>query len=1058
MRKVLLLAMLFIVVLTIPVVAIYGQTNQRVIRGKVTDGKGIGLPGASVMAKGTKVTSMTSSNGDYTIRVPDEAKTLVFSFVGMQPKEILIGSKSTISISLAEGNTDLSEVVVIGYGAVRKAEITSSISSVSSKQIKDLPVAGVDQALQGKVAGVSVTSNSGQPGGGVSIKVRGNTSVNSTEPLYVVDGVPIMTSTSSMGQDQLGGKAGQTQQSVLATLNPNDIESIDILKDASAQAIYGSLGGNGVVLITTKKGKSGEGKISYDMYYGTQTVPKQLPILNLSEYATYYNSVIGEVANYGLNLDTIGEFKNPSLLGKGTDWQDAIYQTSQIQNHQLAFSGGHDKTNYYFSANYFDQSGIIINSGFKRLSARFNLDQQVKKWLRAGITTNLSRSKQKLALTDGVETPTTIVLYNSPATPIRGINGEYITTTSLGNNTFGNANSNPIATAELRDVNAIQSKAFGNIYADIQILKDLSFRNEFGFDFQLLASNAFQPSYVNSETGQTIIAPSRLIEGRNNSYYWILKNYVTYNPVFKKHAINVVLGHEAQFSSWENQTVGANNLNLNLPSIGAGTLNPASVNNGKDKWAMESYFARATYTYADKYGITGSVRRDGSSNFGPNSRIGYFAAGSLGWTITSEEFMKNIKFLNYLKLRAGIGAVGNQNSPVARAYDTNIRLFANSPFGPGGIPANVGNPNLSWESVKTTNVGLDASLFNRRLELTVDVYNKTSSDMILATTLPVFVGLDPNPPSNAYKEIEPPVTNAGKMTNKGIDVSLTTYNIQNKAFNWSTTVVFSSFKNKLVSLATQNAAPLKGQQQDFTGDASVVNYSYAGRPVGGFYGYQTDGLFTSMDQLNNGTNWGLSVNPQGVWLGDIRYKDINGDGKIGSEDVTFIGDPNPDFTYGMTNTFKYKNFDLSIFLQGVYGSKIFNWTKKYTESLNNVYLNQTTDVLNRYTPTNPNGVLPRYNQWSNINTRNSDRYIESGSYLRIQNIALGYNLPAKWISKIKMQSARIYFTVQNVYTFTNYSGYDPEIGAFNKSVLSQNVDNGHYPNPRTFNIGTNIQF
>lgn len=548
-------------------------------------------------------------------------------------------------------------------------------------------------------------------------------------------------------------------------------------------------------------------------------------------------------------------------------------------------------------------------------------------------------------------------------------------------------------------------------------------------------------------------------EDRNTSHFWALRNFLNFNKGFgAKHWVSAVLGHEAQESHYNGHYISAIDLDQNIKSINAGTVVPSGTNSTTSSWAMESYFGRASYTFDNKYAISGSLRRDGASSFGENRKHGTFTAISGAWTVTSEKFAKNWNAIDYLKFRVGYGTVGNQNSPVQNAYSTNIRLFPISPFGKGGIPANVGNPNLGWESVKTTNAGFDLTLLKKKLEITVDVYNKVTTDMILSTTLPVFAGLDPNPPYNAYKEIEPPVTNAGKMSNKGIDIGITSYNIQRDNFTWKTSVVFSHYKNKLVSLNSENAL-LRGVEQDFTGSTSVVNITRAGHAVGTFYGYVTDGLFRSMDELNNGTDWGLAVGPTGLYLGDVRYKDLNGDGKIGSEDVTTIGDPNPTFNYGITNNFTYKNFDVSIFLQGVQGSKIFNWTKKYTESLSNPFLNQSADVLNRYTESNPNASIPRFvNQWHSNNTKNSDRYIEDGSYLRIQNIAIGYNLPERWMKSVKASSARIYLSAQNLYTFTKYSGYDPEIGSFNKSVLSQNVDNGHYPNPRTFTIGANIQF
>lgn len=1052
-----LITFLWVLALTIPA---FAQTKT--ISGIISDQNGIPLEKATIKSKGGKASTVSDANGQFKLDVREGTTALEVSYVGMKPTTVSIEGKQTVVVTLNVTDSKLNEVVVIGYGTARRSDVSTAVSSIKAKDLKDLPVAGIDQALQGKVAGVSITNNSGQPGGGVSLRVRGITSVNGNEPLYVIDGVPILSNTTSVAHDQLGGKAGQTQQSVMATLNPADIASIDILKDASAQAIYGSLAANGVVLITTKRGKSGEGKITYDVYHGWQTVPKKLPVMNLRQYAEYYNSIVPEVRAAGGGLDTIGELKDPSILGKGTDWQEEIYQTGMIDNHQLAFSGGHGKTVYYFSLNYFDQTGILLGSTFSRYAARFSLDQQVKSWLKAGISANLSRSNQRITLSDGVETPTAIVLYNSPATPVKGPNGQYVTTTNLGSTSFGNSNANPIATALLRDVRAIQSKSFGNVYADLQFTKHLSLRNEVNYDFQLSENSAFQPYYVNEATNQVVMAPSRLREDRNTNIYWALRNYLTYNRNFGKHAINVVVGHEAQASHYDNKYISVTDLTLNLQSTNAGTVDVSQTGGQKGDWSMESYFARGTYTYDNRYSISGSIRRDGASSFGPNNRWGNFSAVSAGWTVTNERFAQDWKLIDYLKLRIGAGSVGNQNSPVQNAYSTNIRLFSVAPFGAGGVPANVGNPNLSWESVTTYNGGVDLSFFKKRIELSVDVYKKVTTEMILSTTLPVFVGLDPNPPNGSYKEIEPPVTNAGEMINTGIDISLTTYNIQQSDFTWKTSIIFSRYRNELVKLNAQGAL-LRGEEQDFTGSASVVNITQAGHAVGTFYGYVTDGLFRDMSELNNGTDWGLAVGAQGIYLGDIRYKDLSGsdgkpDGKIGSEDVTFIGDPNPKFTYGITNSFTYKGIDLSFFLQGVQGSKIFNWTRKYTESLSSVYLNQSTDVLKRYTSVNANASIPRYNQWNNNNTRNSDRYIEDGSYLRIQNISVGYNLPGKWISKAKMSNARLYLSAQNVYTFTNYSGYDPEIGSFDKNVLSQNVDNGHYPNPRTITIGANIEF
>ncbi|HMH24840.1 MAG TPA: TonB-dependent receptor [Puia sp.] len=1032
----------------------YAQT--RVITGVISDQNGSPLSNATIRA-GTGKSTVSDANGTFRLQVPPDARKLTVTYVGMKPAEVSIEGKASVLVTLDLSGLKLDEVVVIGYGTSKRSGINSAISSINEKDIKNLPVAGVDQMLQGKVAGVSVTSNSGQPGGGVQVLIRGVTTVNGNQPLYVIDGVPIIQSTKSGGMDYLGGVAGQVEQSPLATLNPQDIASIDILKDASAQAIYGAQGGNGVILITTKRGKAGEGKLSYDVFYGQEKIQKKLPLMNLRQYAQFYNSVVGELTNGGSH-DSIGEFTKPDLLGAGTDWQSAVFQTGRIANHQLSFSGGQAKTTYYFSGNYYDQAGTLLNTGFTRYSARGSVDQQVKSWLRAGISTNLSRTNQRITVTDGQQSVISNTLYNSPATPIRALDGSFINTATVAGVPFGNSQ-NPVALASLRDVHSVQSRAYGNIYAEVSFLKDFTLKNQVNYDFQLNQLTAFQPNIVNT-SGDIILSPSKLRIDKANSYYYGIQTYLTYNHNFGKHAVNVTLGHEAGFSRYDDVNASVTGLTQNIESISAGTADPSSPPGGGiyDN-SSEGYYARAKYTFDEKYSIEGLVRRDGSSSFGPDKRIGYFPAVSAGWTISNEEFAKGWTFVNSLKLRAGLGSVGISTTGVNNAYVTNIRLAtnANGLFGQSavaGVPANVGNPFLSWESVKTYNAGVDASLFQHRIEITVDVYKKITTNMLLSTTLPSFAGLDPNPPNTAYQEIEPPVTNAGQMTNTGVDVSVITHNIQTKQFNWSTTFIFSQFTNKLDKLYAPGAI-LFGKSQAFA--PVTLTETLAGHPVGSFYGYVTNGLYRTMNDLNSGPTPSLPVGLQGTWLGDVRYKDLNGDKAITAADQTFIGNPNPKFTYGVTNTFSYKGIDLSVFVTGVYGDDIFNYSRIETESLFNVYQNQLSTVMNRFTTATPNGKLPRYNQFSQTNLKISDRYIENGSYLRIQNISLGYTLP-NVISKIKMTHARVYVSAQNLHTFTKYSGYDPELGAFNNNVILRNVDYGHYPNPRSFTVGANIEF
>lgn len=1033
--------------------ALAQNTQNRVITGTVFDDAKLSLPGVGVLVKGTNTSALTDANGKFSISVPSETSILIFSYIGMKTQEIALAGRVALNVTLESSISTLSDVVVIGYGTLRKSELTTSISSVSQKDIKNLPVAGIDQALQGKVAGVTITNNGGQPGGGVSVRIRGLTSVGAdNEPLYVIDGVPMGANGTTLEQNFLGGGSGQTNQSVLATLNSADIETIDILKDASAQAIYGSRAANGVVLINTKRGKANQGKISYDFYYGMAEVPTKLSVMNLRQNAAYMNSLVQEVrAVPGSGMDSIAEFKNPALLGIGTDWQDEIYRRGATQSHQLAFSGGSEKTQVYFSGGFLDQEGTLIKTGFKRVTLRANIDHQATKWLKTGITANLSRTDQQIGLSDGFDAVTSTVLYNSPATPVRDIYGNFISTNVIGGSTFGNPN-NPVALASLRDVSKGISRGFGAVYADLNIIDGLTIRTEGNFDFTFSKSKAFQPFIQNDITKAIILSPARLREQRDNSLYWALKNYANYNKTFGKHTIGATLGHEAQQSKYDYINANRDNLVLNLPNLNAGEAGDTQgIGAGAGVWSIESVFARMNYTYDNRYSISGTIRRDGSSNFGPNHKWGTFPAVSASWTASNEAFLKDIKQLSYLKFRLGYGEVGGQVVNGGNVYSSNITLFAIGPFGPGGLPTNVANPNLTWQTTRTYNAGFDATTWNKRMEITFDVYKKITKGMIMSNQLEAFSGL-----GTAWNDIQTPQSNDGRMTNTGFDIGLTSYNIQNNNFSWKTNVIFSRYKNILNSLNKPDAT-LIGNFDEY-GTKSVVTLSQQGRPLGVFYGYVTDGLFRSQEELNNGIDYGLPVAPGSLWLGDVRFKDLNGDKIINDQDVTVIGNPNPDFTYGFTNTFSYKGVDLSVFIYGSQGGDILNYSRRQTEALSSPYNNQLTTVLNRYSASNPNGDLPRYNQWHNNNNRISDRYIEDASYLRIQNVALGYNLPKSLVNKVKVSNARFYVSVQNLYTFTNYSGYDPELGALNNNVRFMNIDNGHYPVPRTFTIGTNIEF
>jgi len=1026
----------------------YSYAQERTISGTVSDNKGSTLPGATIQVKGSNISTTTNVDGKFTLTLAATHRTLVVTFIGMEAQEVPITQKSDYVITLKALSTTLSDVVVIGYGSTRKANVSSSISSVKASELKDLPVAGIDQALQGKVAGVTVTNNSGQPGGGVSVRVRGITTINSNDPLIVIDGVPFTSNTrSSKGYDGIGGANGQTGNSVMASINPNDIESIDILKDASAQAIYGSQAANGVVLITTKKGKIGEGKVNYDVYYGQTEVVKRLKLMNLSQFAEYHNAVA---------TTPMEELGDPSVLGAGTDWQDAMFRRGNIQNHQLSFSGGKDKTTYYLSLNYFDQEGTLAGSDFNRYSTRFSLDHQLKSWLKVGVSSNAYRTVQNVTLADqapGAIWDATII---NPLVPLKNLDGTWGAANQVSIGGTKPDLSNPIAEAHYRGNKSVNSQVFGNIYADVSFLKDFSFRNEISYSM----SNNENTAYQRSGNIGTRALQSKLIDSRGNSYYYAIRNYLNYNKYFGQHSISATAGHEAQYSYYQGISGTVQDLQNNILDLNAGNSDKTTreLNGGKNEWAMESYFARATYAFDNRYALSASIRADGSSNFGPNNKWGYFPGASFAWTVTNENFAEGIKgTINNLKLRVGYGAVGNQNLPSGAPnppYTTVVNFWA-GPVGFQGASSYITsqNPDLSWESVITKNLGVDITLLDNRIDLSVDVYRKTTSDMLLFLTGGTTIGLGEN-----WDDMKAPVGNVGQMSNTGIDLGLNTTNVKTKDFSWKSNLIFSRYKNKLDKMANSTAG-LAGKVYY---DGYVITYTQPGYAVGSFFGFITDGLFRTMDDLNKSLpQFGYEVKEEQTWLGDVRFRDISGpegkpDGKIDADDLTFIGSPLPKFTYGFTNTFQYKNFDATVFLQGSQGAKIFNFLKWSLTKMDNAHSNQLVDVLDRYTENNTDGSLPRFVVGQANNIAISDRYIENGSYLRIQNVTVGYRLPQSLVGKLKA-NLRIYASIQNLHTFTKYSGYDPEIGSFNNNFRLTNVDVGHYPTPRTFTIGANLE-
>lgn len=1029
---------------------VYGENNET-------------LPGATIVVKGTTLGTTTGMDGKFTLSVPSAAKTLVVTFVGMVPQEVAIGTEP-IKVTLSMSATALDEVVVIGYGTAKRTQVSSAISSVSQKELKSLPVIGIDQAVQGKLAGVSVTNNSGQPGGGVALRVRGLTTINSNDPLIVIDGVPFTSNTvSSSGYDALGGGRGQTGNSFLAGLNPNDIETIDVLKDASSQAIYGSQAANGVILITTKKGKAADGKVTYDGYFGTSQITNRIDVMNLSQFAEYQNGILPLI-----NQTPADEFKDPSILGPGTDWQEAIFKTGKTQSHALSFSGGKDKTTYYASISNLDQTGTIEGSDYSRLSTRFNLDHQVKEWLNFGVSANIMRSKQNVALADNAPSGTIwLACIQNPLTPVKNLDGTWGGGQTIGGIQY--SQDNPVANSLSRGNEVIKTQVFGNMFAEIKFLKDLALKGEVSYNLGNQNNIAYQKAV---DVGPRELR-SKLIDTRNNSYFWAARVYLNYNKTVGKHNFSATAGHEAQYSYWEQISGTKVDLTNNILDLNAGSTDQTTweLGGGRGDWSMESYFVRGNYMFDNKYSISVSYRGDASSNFGPNNKWGFFPGVSVGWTVTNEPFLESTKdVLSYMKIRLGYGGVGNQNLPngaPSPPYTSNITVWP-GPAGFGsvnGIATNylygIANPNLGWEKVITSNLGFDMSFFKSRLELNVDLYKKTTSNMLLFSTGPTFLGIGAN-----WNDLKAPIGNIGQMTNKGIDLSVTSHNVANNMFSWSTTLVFSHYSNELDKLLNESSAIIGSVY--YAG--YNLTYTAPGHPLGSFYGLVSDGIIRTQEELDASLpQFGYTKDEIHTWLGDLRYKDINGkddtgnltgkpDGKIDDADMTYIGSPIPKFTFGFTNNFTFGNFDASVFLQGSYGAKIFNFLKWQLTSMNNAYYNQMTDVLDRYSADNTDGTLPRFTTTNTNNTYISDRYIEDGSYLRVQNLTVGYRFSKSLIERVKLSNLRVYMSAQNLYTFTKYTGYDPEIGSYDNGVTLMNVDQGHYPNPRTIIVGVNVEF
>ena len=1004
------------------------------VQGTVTDDKSQPLPGVSVKVKGTTVGVVTDPNGKYALNEVDGNGTLVFSFIGFVTQEVPIANKEVIDVKLAESPKALNEVVVVGYGTQRRVDLTGAVGSVSSKQLQERPQTNLEQELAGKIAGVSVSTNSGAPGGETKVRIRGYSSINtSTDPLYVVDGV-VWTE---------GGNS----------INPSDVESIDVLKDASSTAIYGTRGSNGVILITTKRGKGGKtGTVSYDAYGSISNMAKELKVLNAKQFLEVEDISYKNIQKYDPAGWAAGNYADDdpvkirtALIGKlfdqnlnplyDVDWQKATTRTAYGQNHNLSFTGANENMNYGLFLNYADDQGIIINSYLKRYNARLTFDNQVKPWLKVGATLNYNAQDGRSADygTGGNNIPRMLIEMPS-IIPIRYPDGSYGKRTDYPNMEGGD---NPVAQAnEIQSISKLRVFS-GNGYASIKILPELEFKSVLG----VTTSANYYPSYGSSLVGGATIDPSNSYANihEDNRTFWQWENYLTYTKTFNKvHSLNVVVGTESQNS--QTTTFGASTSNLSddfyqYYNLGAGLL-PGIPSSNYDAWQMRSYFARVNYAYNDKYLLTITGRQDGSSRFGSHVKTGFFPSAAVAWRLSQEDFLKDNKTISDVKLRLSYGLTGNSEIGEYRS-PANINT-ANYVFGGsqavGTVLTSIGNDDLQWEKTAEYDLGLSFGLFNNRITVDADAFLKKTQKLLLSAPLPETSGFN-----SVYKNI-------GRLQNKGLELTINSVNIKTDNFSWNTTFNISFLKNKVLSLGASN--------DDIFLDPvflSQFNLMRVGLPAGSFYGYKVLGTW--------GTAEATEAAKYNLLPGDLKIWDKNGDGKITADDKTVLGKSIPDGYGTLTNNFHYKGFDLGIELQFNYGNQVMNLTRHSGQDRTG-QANSYATVLNAWTPTNQNTSIaedrPAYVRYQ---TEIYSTKVESGSFIRGRSVTLGYTLPAPVVSKLKMTRLRFYAQAQNLFLITKYTGYDPETSTYNNSSnFTQGIQFYDYPKPRTFLLGVNASF
>lgn len=996
---------------------------QQLITGRIISASDkAALPGATVVIKGTTNGTTTDAEGKYTITAPAEG-SLVASFVGYQTQEILVGSQSVIDISLAPENNALDEVVVVGYGTQKRRDLTGAIVSVNAQAIKEMPITSAEQGLQGRLAGVQVIQSNSAPGGAISIRVRGGNSVmGGNEPLYVIDGFPVYNS--------IGSNDGQTQPSnPLASINPNDIVSMEVLKDASATAIYGARGANGVVIITTKRGKAAAGRIDFDAYVGIQSVRHKIPMLNAQQYMDIANERARNIGSATLPFADAGKWT------ADTDWQDEIMRTASVSNYSIGFSGGSEASRYAVSGNWFDQKGIVTGSGFKRGSLRVNLDNNISSRLSLATSITVSRTMEQSARSslgtwNGVMY---MALAAPPVAPVYNEDGSYY---PLGNVPTAEPQwNNPMALAKGFVRNNISNRILANTNLTYMISPDLTFNIRLGADNSNSRMDQYLSKVLIGSDGQASVFS-------NNETSFLNENILSYKKrIGDKNSIDAMAGFTMQNGISTGLSAGSQNYTSDIfgtDNLGAGSLINAPGSD-KSKNSLLSWLGRINYTFNDKYLFTVSARADGSSRFGNGNKWGFFPSAAFAWRLSEENFVKQARWISDLKLRASTGRTGNQEignyNSLARLSAVSVIFGSDQGRKIGYGVTTMPNPELRWETTTQYDAGIDASLWNRKVNLTLDYYIKNTTDLL--AQVPVAI-------SSGFTSI---LLNSGSIHNQGFEVSVDALLVEKNKLRWNAGLNFSTNQNKVQKVAVADGeffAPSFGSPIDVP-----VNIVREGHSISAFYGYKTDGLWESDQDASS-----LMPNAK---AGDQRYQDLNGDGAITTADRTILGKPNPDFIYGLTSQLNYGRFDLNLLFQGVHGAMVFN-ANKY--SIGDAFArgaNQLAEVQDRWTDENPNSNA-LYPRTSNKNPLVSDRFFEDASYFRLRNIQVGYNIPTgdknfKWI-----REARIYVSGQNLLTWTKYSGFDPEVSSTGGADLRKGVDVGAYPSAKTVTAGIKLGF